>query len=155
MTGSDERIDRISPEHTSTTIFPIPKPKDFEENLNNSRSITLLDCLRKTFVKIINNRINCYIFANGLLEPNNKAGVSGSSTIKIINKLEVILTDQKENKKTLFIMLQDLSKAYNRVDVHLLGHALSRIYIPDNLVFLIQDLFTERSNNIIMDGYLS
>ena len=52
-------------------------------------------------------------------------------------------------------MLQDLSKAYDRVDVTLLGRALSRIHIPDNLTNLITNLFTDRSNNIIMDGYLS
>ena len=110
------------------TIFPIPKPKPFEGNLSNTRPITLLDCVRKTFVKIINNRLNNYIFTNNLLEPNNRAGVSGSSTMEIINRLELILTDQKEHNKALFIMIQDLSKAYDRVNVDLLEQALLRCY---------------------------
>jgi len=137
------------------TIFPIPKPKEFEGNLSNTRPITLLDCIRKTFVKIINNRLNHYIHINNLLEPNNRAGISGSSTMEIIARLELILTDQKENHKPLFIMLQDLSKAYDRVNINLLELALQRIHVPSTLASLIKDLFTERVNNIIMDGYLS
>src|SRR5436853_6428672 len=93
------KLNMILEHWRKATVFPIPKPKEFEGNLSNTRPITLLDCIRKTFVKIINNRLNQFIYTNNLLEPNNRAAISGSSTMEIISRLELILTDQKENCK--------------------------------------------------------
>ena len=39
-------------------------------------------------------------------------------------------------------MRQGLSKAYNRIDIDLLGLALNRINIPDSTADFIIDLFT-------------
>src|SRR5437016_5534403 len=138
------------------TIFPIPKPKPFEGNLSNTRPITLLDCIRKTFVKIINTRLNDFLSKYNLLQFNNRAGIKGNSTMEIITTLQAIADDQRLHPhKPLFIMLQDLSKAYDRVNIPLLGKALERLHIPFPICYLIQDLFTEHTNNIIMNGYLS
>ena len=138
------------------TIFPIPKPKPFQGNLSNTRPITLLDCIRKTFVKIINNRLNEYLYKYDMLQHNNRAGIKGNFTMETIAMLQAIADDQRLHpNKPLFIMLQDLSKAYDRVDIPLLGLVLERLHIPFSFRYLIQDLFTERTNNIIMNGYLS
>jgi len=106
---------KIPPSWLKATIYPIPKPKNFEGNLSNTRPITLLECLRKVFVKILNNRLSRYVAHNNLLQPNNRAGINNTSTMEIIHTIQTIVNDQKENcnTKTLYIMLQDLSKAYD------------------------------------------
>ncbi|CAJ0893772.1 6198_t:CDS:2 [Entrophospora sp. SA101] len=38
-------------------IYPIPKPKEWECDLNNTRPITLLDTTRKAMVRLLNNRL--------------------------------------------------------------------------------------------------
>ena len=137
-------------------IYPIPKPKDWDCQLNNTRPITLLECIRKVFVKIINNRVNNFLTDNKILQHNNQAGIKGTSTAEIIASLQTLMEYQKVNQdQELFIVLQDLSKAYDRVDISLLYHALIRVNIPSHLANLITQLFTDRTNNIIMDTYLS
>src|SRR5215216_851087 len=60
----------------------------------------------------------------------------------------MLLEDANENKKELWILLQDLSKAYDRVDLKFLRLALQRIKIPVKCVDLIINLFTNRKNAI-------
>uniref|UniRef100_U9U925 Uncharacterized protein n=3 Tax=Rhizophagus irregularis TaxID=588596 RepID=U9U925_RHIID len=51
--------------------------------------------------------------------------VQGSSTGEIILSIQTIIEHQKSHKQPLYILLQDLSKAYDRVDIPLLKHSLS------------------------------
>ena len=52
-------------------IYPIPKPKPFNCNLNNTRPITFLETVRKAFVRIINSRLqNIFLRQKALLGLN-------------------------------------------------------------------------------------
>jgi hypothetical protein len=53
------------------TIYPIPKPKDWENNLNITRPITLLDAGRKIFTKIITDRLAKTIAEHSILSELN------------------------------------------------------------------------------------
>lgn len=46
-------------------------------------------------------------------------------------------------------MIQDLSKAYDRVDIPLLTLALKRICISQKIITFITNLFTDRNNQVI------
>ncbi|EXX62251.1 hypothetical protein RIR_jg22612.t1 [Rhizophagus irregularis DAOM 181602=DAOM 197198] len=59
------------------------------------------------------------------------------------------ITAAKQLKKKLYIMIQDLSKAYDRVEISLLQRALLRIGIPNNLITFILNLFTDRKNSVL------
>ena len=136
-------------------LYPIPKPHDWEGQLVNTRPIVLLDCLRKVLVKIINQRLNSFLSTNAILQPNNQAGVQGSSTLEIINNVQAIVEHQKLTNNPLIIVIQDLSKVYDRVHIGMLQRALHRINIPDHLISFIIDLFTDRTNSIILQDDLS
>ena len=58
------------------------------------------------------------------------------------------------NRQELWIALQDLSKAYDRVNISLLRLALLRIKLPNSIINLLIDLFTERQNFVIRDTEL-
>ncbi|GES73844.1 RNA-directed DNA polymerase from mobile element jockey-like [Rhizophagus clarus] len=74
-------------------LYPIPKPEYWNCDPNKTRPIILLDTLRKIFTKIITARPNTFLASTNALQPNNQAGLQGSSTmIEIIFKLQTITT---------------------------------------------------------------
>jgi hypothetical protein len=81
-------IGEIPNEWKIAHIYPIPKPAEWNCNINQTRPITLLETARKGFVKIINNRLSHLIEKHNILRGGNFAGLPGGSTvppIKILN----------------------------------------------------------------------
>jgi hypothetical protein len=142
-------------EWKKATIYPIPKLKDWECKLNNTRPITLLETTRKLLIKIITKRLNSFLAKNNVLQWNNRAGIIGESCFQPIHFTQHVIEQCQHLIQPLWIGLQDLSKAYNRVNVSLLRLALERLHIPYNIVNLLTDLFTDRFNNIIINNRTS
>ncbi|GBB90582.1 hypothetical protein RclHR1_01760006 [Rhizophagus clarus] len=59
------------------------------------------------------------------------------------------MANLKGHKQELWIGLQDLSKAYDRINTSLLKLSLQRIGIPNKINTLILQLFTNRYNQVI------
>ncbi|EXX61835.1 hypothetical protein RirG_005840 [Rhizophagus irregularis DAOM 197198w] len=118
------------------------------------RPIVLLEAIRKILTKIFNNRLNKYLSNNSILQKNNRAGVQGSSCMEIIFNIQASITAAKNLNKPLFIMIQDLSKAYDRVNIPLLEKSLQRICIPSPIITFIINLFTNRTNQVIFEDWI-
>ena len=136
-------------------IYPIPKPMDWNCDITKTRPITLLETARKGFVKILNNRLSKLLAKHHILKGGNFAGLPGGSTEPPIKILNMLLEDANENNKDIWILLQDLSKAYDRVDLSYLRKALDRIKIPPLAGDLIINLFTARKNAIFTSTGIS
>src|SRR5436305_3795234 len=108
----------------NTTIYSIPKPYNWNCYLSNTRPITLLDTARKLMTKIMNKRLSSILAANSVLKGNNYAGLPGSNCASPIAILELIIQDAKSYNKPLFIFLQDISKAFDSMDVNMLQLAM-------------------------------
>jgi hypothetical protein len=142
-------------EWKKATIYPILKPKDWECKLNNTRPITLLETTRKLLIKIITKRLNSFLAMNNILQWNNRAGIIGESCFQPIQFTQHVIEQSRRLNQPLWIGLQDLSKAYDRINVSLLKLALERLHFPYNIVNLLTDLFTDRINNIIINNKTS
>src|SRR5947199_1842135 len=98
-------------------VYPIPKPGDWELNLAKIRPITLLEIPRKILMKVLTNRLSTKLSVNSnILKDHNYAGLSGKSTHEPIHILNAIMEDARESKKELWILMQDMSKAYDLVN---------------------------------------
>ena len=135
-------------------LFPIPKPMEWECDINKTRPIVLLEIFRKIFVKIITARLSTTLVEHNILKGGNHAGIPGGSTFEPIRILESIRSDAVTQNKPLFIYFQDMSKAYDRVRLDILKLAMLRLKIPVKLIDLILSVFTNRTNAIITEnGY--
>ncbi|GET02156.1 RNA-directed DNA polymerase from mobile element jockey-like [Rhizophagus clarus] len=132
-------------------LYPIPKPTDWGNDITNTRPIILLETFRKLFVKIITSRLHKILSNSSILQPNNRAGLSGESTFQPLQHLthSIEMANLKGRKQELWIGLQDLSKAYDRINTSLLKLSLQRIGIPNKINHLILQLFTNRYNQVI------
>src|SRR3954467_9022888 len=77
------------------TIYPIPKPMDWNCSLKNTRPITLLETARKLMTKIMTNRLANTLHRHNVLKGNNYAGLPGGSCHTPIHILESVISDAK------------------------------------------------------------
>ncbi|GES99708.1 RNA-directed DNA polymerase from mobile element jockey-like [Rhizophagus clarus] len=139
-------------------LYPIPKPEYWNCDLTKTRPIILLDTLRKIFTKILTQRLQHYLTNTTILQKTNQAGLHGSSTMEIIFKIQTIIDYHKDTNMVnspFYIMIQDLSKAYDRVNLSLLDLALKRIGLPASFTGIIINLFKNHKNSIILPTLLS
>ena len=105
--------------------------------------------------KIMNNCLANILYRSHVLKGNNYAGLPGGSCHTPIHILESIIHDASSNNKSLFIFLQDISKAFDSIDTNMLEMAMLRLRLPLGFIKLTISLFTNRSNRVITADGLS
>jgi hypothetical protein len=138
-------------------LFPIPKPYDWDSKLVNTQPITLLETTWKILVSIYSRQLNKILSTENILQYNNRASIFGQSTLEplfVIQHITEHFTKHEPNTP-LWIIFQDLSKAYDRVNISLLKLAMERIYMPNSIINFFINLFTNRSNRIVLQDRLS
>jgi hypothetical protein len=133
----------------SSRIYPISKKPEFDRNLNNTQPISLIEHIKKLYTKILTNCLSQVLTQHQILNPHNYVVLPGNSTNNPIHILNNFLEDAKCIKKHIWILSQDMSKAYNSVNIHLLTKALQRLNMPNTLVNIITNLLHNRTNQII------
>ena len=86
-----------------------------------------------------------------MLGDNNHAALPGKSTIEPIHILNNIMEEAREKSKEVWILLQDMSKAYNLVNRENLWKAMRRIKIPDQFIKIIENSLKFQTNQVITD----
>ncbi|GET60068.1 Tbingi protein [Rhizophagus irregularis DAOM 181602=DAOM 197198] len=142
----------ISADWREALVYPIPKPHEFDAQLKNTRLITLLETVRKCVVKVVTTRLSKILADNQILQGGNFAGLPGGSTDISIKMLDAIIHQRRFDKtddQELWIVSQDISKAFDSIDLNMLKLALICLHIPPLLIKFIINLFTRRNNKII------
>ena len=104
-------------------IFPISKKPTFDGNLNNTRPISLIEHIKKLYTKILTNHLNLALTSKQILSPFNYIALPGNSTSIPIHILNNIIEDSYCNSEQLWLLSQDMSKAYDSVNANLLKKA--------------------------------
>src|SRR5947208_14939455 len=81
------------------TVYPIPKPQEWNCFLQNTRPITLLDTARKVLTHIMYQRLFNVFAKHQILTGGNFAGLSGCSCDAPIAQLEASMFDAHTHSK--------------------------------------------------------
>ncbi|GBB93643.1 hypothetical protein RclHR1_22010002 [Rhizophagus clarus] len=111
-------------------VFPIPKPHEWHCQLQNTRPITFLEVIQKSFIKPFYNRLSSILAAHNILTGGNFAGLPGGTCRDPIITLKSIIHDANYTTSSLWILSQDISKAFDSVHLTMLKFALERIRLP-------------------------
>ena len=136
-------------------IWPIPKKPKYNYDLHSTRPITLIDHTRKIFTKILTQRITSILQRYQVLSPLNFAAFPYQSTIQPVSQLTHILEDTVTSKKEIWVLSQDMSKAFDSVHIPTLTLALKRIKLPQSTINLLTFLLSHRTNRVITDTGLT
>src|ERR1043166_696339 len=74
-------------------LYPIPKPMEWESDINKTRPIVLLKVIRKLFVKIITTRLSIVLLIHKILKGGNHAGLPEGSMFEPIRCLQLVMED--------------------------------------------------------------
>ena len=98
-------------------------------------------------MKILTNRLLSKLVENyNILKDHNYAGLPEKSTHEPIHILNAIMEEAREKNKELWILMQDMSKAYDLVNRNNLAKALKRIKLPNLFVDFIANSLKNRMN---------
>jgi hypothetical protein len=90
----------------------------------------LIETFRKVVTKIITRRLTKIFTEKEILKGPNYAGLPGNSTEQLIHILNMIMKEAQEKNKEVWILLQDMKKAFDSVLLESLEWALKRVKIP-------------------------
>ena len=130
-------------------IYPITKNNSFDGNLNLTWPISLIEHIRKIYTKILTNRLNQVFSQHPILSPYNYVALPGNSTSIPIYILNNLIEDANCNYKELWLLSQDMSKAYDSVNFDLFKHSLSRLSLPTPIINILTNLLVNRQNEVI------
>jgi hypothetical protein len=146
---------KIPKQWKCSRIYPISKKTTFNGDLNNTRPISLIEHTKKLYTKIITNRLTHVLTKHPILNPHNYVALPGNSTNSPIHILNNFIEDAHCTEKDIWILSQDMSKAYDSVNLSLLVKALQRLQMPTQLVNIIANLLQNQSNQVITNLGLS
>ncbi|GBC18892.1 reverse transcriptase family protein [Rhizophagus irregularis DAOM 181602=DAOM 197198] len=138
-------------------IYPINKTtrSNWNQELSLTRPIVLLETARKIWFKILVNRLNEILTKEQILTNTNFAALKNESMLEPIKIIQAIIEDANNYKKEAWILLMDISKAYDSVNTTMLKKSLERIKLPKSFINLVMDISLNRSNKILVNNELT
>ena len=143
------QLQKVPTDWKSSNIFLIPKKSNWDFTLNQVRPISIIEPFKKTFTKIFTKRLNQIISNNHLLSNLNFAASKNSLTHIPIQILHNTIEHYKIHNKEAWILFQDMSKAFDKINISRLQDTCKRIGIPNSGINLITELHSSRQARII------
>ena len=123
--------------------------KGAKDDPGNYRGISLMSCLGKLFLTIINNRLMKYSLEKGLLSPGQLGFVSGNRTSDPHIILHNLIQKYAHRKKVKFFgCFVDFSKAFDKVPRNILLQKLRNKGINGRIFEIIKSLYMKDTASV-------
>src|SRR6185436_10793977 len=87
--------------------------------------------------------------SNPILSPFNYVALPNNSTSIPIHIFNNLIEDATCNHKDIWLLLQDMSKAYDSVNFALFKHSLTHLLLPSSIINILSNLLTDHYNQVI------
>ena len=111
----------------------------------------LLETFRKLVVRIVQKRLSKVFVKKQILKEANFAGLPNESTMTPIHILNNIIEDTIQKEKEVWIVFQDMWKAFDSVSIYALELSIRRIKLLENLITFIKQLYQDHEIRVITD----
>ncbi|KAG9300159.1 hypothetical protein G9A89_010569 [Geosiphon pyriformis] len=132
-------------------VSMIPKPYNWKGTLTNTQPIVLIETVRKILSKILSNRIFLACSRFNVLCGNNFSVLKGTSTQTPIFAIGSIIEDALEKNRELWLVLQDMCKAYDSVGWFHFKASLARIKMCSCFIKFFGDIHNNQTNQVMTD----
>ncbi|KAG9306333.1 hypothetical protein G9A89_018216 [Geosiphon pyriformis] len=136
-------------------VSMIPKPYDWDGVLMNTRSIALIETARKILSKILSDCILMACSKFNVLQGDNFLVLKGTSTQSPVFAVGSVIEDAIEKDRELWLVLQDMRKAYDSVGWHHLRVSLRRVKMCERFIRFFGGIHEDRINRVMTDFGLS
>ncbi|KAG9289268.1 hypothetical protein G9A89_007513 [Geosiphon pyriformis] len=136
-------------------VSMILKPYDWNRVLINTCPIALIKTARKILSKIFSDRISFMCSKFNVLHGDNFSVLKGTSIQSPVFAVGSVVEDAFKKNRELWLVLQDMHKAYNSVGWHHLRTSLRCIKMCDRFVEFFGGIHEDRVNRVMTDFGLS
>lgn len=137
-----------------TITCPLHKKGDADVT-GNYRAISLMDCISKIFMGVLNIRLNKWLEQNDKLSESQAGFRRGYSTSDNIYNLSCIVELKKLQKKKVYAFFVDFRAAFDYVTRKSLFYKLLRLGVSTKFVRMVQALYNNTSTAVMYDGKIS
>ncbi|KAG9301356.1 hypothetical protein G9A89_018028 [Geosiphon pyriformis] len=132
-------------------VSMIPKSYEWKGVLTNTRLIALIETAHKILSKILSDKISLACNTHNVLRRDNFSVLKGTMTQSPIFAVGSVVKDALEKNCKLWLVLQDIKKAYNSVGWEHLKRSLIRIKMCGRFIRFFGGIHNNRVNRVMTD----
>src|SRR5271169_6224735 len=130
-------------------LYPIPKTATWEGDLEAVRPITLLEHAWKLCERIMVGRMCRVLSEKQVLQANNNSVLCGTSVGGPLHIINAVMEDARENRKPLWMVFQDIRRAFDSVEWVVLERSMHQLRFPEAYVALFRDACAGRTCQVV------
>ena len=129
------------PDEINTAILRLlPKTPNGLSDLNATRPIALMESVLKVYEHIIIGRVVSILHTHRILDSAQFGALPGGGTAAPLRTLRAITDDARQSKKTLYLFIADLTKAFDTLEYWSQALSWKCLDLPEKLIHILINL---------------